>query len=111
MCILNETKYLLFLRKFLSSGSFYFKHTSDLNCKFDITLNAQLRNLNAQTESKFLWFVCFLFIFMIYLDLLLIKSINYLGMQTCTRHLDAYLLTRIIGSLKLFAVVLKLKKF
>ena len=42
-------------RKFLSSGFFYFKHSIDLNCKFDITLNAQLRNLNAQTESKFLW--------------------------------------------------------
>ena len=50
-----NTGYINEIRKFLSSGVFYFAYSPDLNSKFDLTLSSQSRYLSHHTNKKFLW--------------------------------------------------------
>lgn len=53
--LIKSLKYLYFNRKFLSSGVFYFAHSAESACSFDLTLSSQARNLSHLTNKKFLW--------------------------------------------------------
>ena len=43
------------IKKFLSSGVFYFSYSVEPNAQFDLTLSSQKRHLAHQTNKKFLW--------------------------------------------------------
>ena len=43
------------IRKFLSSGNFYFSFSQEPNSHFDLTLSSQARHMGHGTEKKFLW--------------------------------------------------------
>lgn len=43
------------LRKFLSSGNFYFAFSQEPTASFDLTLSSQARHSGHSTEKKFLW--------------------------------------------------------
>ncbi len=52
---LANNGYINEIRKFLSSGVFYFAYSSDPGVKFDLTLSSQTRHLAHHTNKKFLW--------------------------------------------------------
>ncbi len=43
------------VRKFLSSGNFYYAYSQEPGVSFDLTLSAQARHLGHATDKKFLW--------------------------------------------------------
>jgi synaptojanin len=51
----NYASYMNELKKFLSSGVFYFVYSPDPNSTFDLTLSSQLRYMSHGTHRKFLW--------------------------------------------------------
>jgi phosphatidylinositol-bisphosphatase len=54
---LNQTymNYINEIKKFLSSGVFYFSYSSEANAYFDLTLSSQARYLAHHSNKKFLW--------------------------------------------------------